>query len=1223
MSISTAINLEFVSEKLGNFADAENFWTLFETIYGTQYNSSIAHSLQSQWQSGDFTQLPNIEVISGNVLGNAKGVYATSTNTIYLSDSFLATASTDSINAVILEEIGHFVDALVNLTDTAGDEGEYFALVVQGIDPSATKLAQLKTEDDHAFITLNGQTLAVEQSSFNLGVIENPITNDGDTLTSGNPIDTWDFELITSPGGNSSISLSSPHSFGDLTLSLYDDFQNLILQSSNPGSNTEFLSLEGIAAGNYHLEISNAGSFNEDVDYNFSMTVTDDPIAPPLPELSINNVTVIEGDPNHPNAVLTVTLSAVSASDVTVDYVLISGTASAGSDYTNLSGTLTFAAGETSKTISIPILTDTSIEGTETFSVSLGNATNATILNGNGTVTIAEPSIVVNNTLESTISTVLPDTIDNLILLGTDNINGTGNANNNNLTGNGVDNVLGGEAGDDALYGLGGNDTLFGGDGNDQLIGDGDTNTTNPGDTGLLTPNVNIFTPFDTSLTAFDLGQNILATNSGITITSATYTGATNAVSLFSSVNFGTTSTSSYVLGSGILLTTGDGNPALTNTSSSYSVANGTPGDADIEGIIQNVFPGAGVTGDAAVLELSFTTSANAGTISLDVMFGSDEYPEWADTSFVDIAGILVDGVNYGLFNQNPNQPLSILSQNVIDGNLTDNTAGILSIEYDGISSPLRVIAALNAGTSHTIKIAIADTGDQVYDSGLFVSNLHLGNQSGGNNGVSLINNDNLYGGNGNDDLEGGIGDDYLDGGTGFDTLIGGTGNDIYIVDNSADVLIESSIIPTEIDTVQSSISYTLGANIENLILTGTAAINGTGNELNNTITGNSADNILDGGTGIDSLIGGTGNDIYIIDNLGDTVTETSTLTTEIDTVQSSVTYTLGANLEKLILTGTSAINGTGNALNNTITGNNYDNVLDGSAGADSIIGGTGNDTYIVDNTGDIVTETSTLTTEIDTVQSSVTYTLGANLENLILTGTATINGTGNALNNTLTGNSGNNTLNGGAGIDTLIGGTGNDIYIIDNVGDIITETSTLATEIDTVQSSVTYTLGANLESLTLTGTAAINGTGNLLNNTLTGNSGNNLLTGGAGNDTLTGNGGSDILVGGTGNDTLNLGLNDGVVDIVRYTSGDGSDTINQFVKGTDKLSFTGISFIDVQVSGSNTQLRVGDGIAGNAGFGTGSLLATIAGVTGFTATHLGVTGTSLDASNTARFSFT
>jgi Ca2+-binding RTX toxin-like protein len=498
-----------------------------------------------------------------------------------------------------------------------------------------------------------------------------------------------------------------------------------------------------------------------------------------------------------------------------------------------------------------------------------------------------------------------------------------------------------------------------------------------------------------------------------------------------------------------------------------------------------------------------------------------------------------------------------------------------------------------------------------------------------------------------------------LNGGAGNDNLNGGAGNDTYVVDNTGDVVTETSTLTTEMDTVQSAVSYTLGANLENLTLTGATALNGTGNSKNNTITGNTAANILNGGVGNDKLIGGTGNDTYVVGSAGDVVTETSTLASEIDTVQSSVAYTLGANLENLTLLGTGAINGTGNSKNNTITGNTAANILSGGAGNDNLKGGTGNDTYLVDSTGDVVTETSTLATEIDTVRSSVSYTLGANLERLTLLGTGAINGTGNAQANSITGNIGNNiltgldgndtliggngndnllggngndslngeagadTLNGGAGADTLTGGTGNDTYIVDNLGDKVQETSTLATEIDTVQSSVTYTLGANLEKLTLLGSANINinGTGNGKNNTITGNTAANILNGGAGVDILTGNGGSDRLIGGQGNDVLNLGI-DTVADAFRYASGDGTDVINQFAKGVDKLGFTGITAIDVVVSSSNTQLRVGDNVAGNVGFGTGTLLATIVGVTGFSSTNLGVGGNSLDVTNTATFFF-
>ncbi len=392
------------------------------------------------------------------------------------------------------------------------------------------------------------------------------------------------------------------------------------------------------------------------------------------------------------------------------------------------------------------------------------------------------------------------------------------------------------------------------------------------------------------------------------------------------------------------------------------------------------------------------------------------------------------------------------------------------------------------------------------------------------------------------------------------------------------------------------------------------------------------ADNLI-GTTGADSLVGLGGNDTYTVNHSGDIVVEE--LNAGTDTVKATISYTLTANVENLTLLGT-AITGTGNELNNSLTGNASNNVLNGGAGndilnggagADTLIGGVGNDSYYIDNSLDVITENSNEGT--DTVYSTINYNLtGTALDNLTLQGTA-INATGNELHNRLTGNTGNNVLNGGvgndvlnggAGADTLIGGVGNDSYYVDNSLDVITENSNEGT--DTVYSTINYNLtGTALDNLTLQGTA-INGTGNELNNSLTGNASNNVLNGGAGNDILNGGAGADTLIGGFGNDSYSLGLNDGVVDIVRYSTGDGSDIINQFVKGSDKLAFTGISSIDVKVSGSDTLLRIGDGIAGNVNFGTGSLLMTIKGLTGFTAVELGVGGTSLDISNSAQFFF-
>ena len=377
---------------------------------------------------------------------------------------------------------------------------------------------------------------------------------------------------------------------------------------------------------------------------------------------------------------------------------------------------------------------------------------------------------------------------------------------------------------------------------------------------------------------------------------------------------------------------------------------------------------------------------------------------------------------------------------------------------------------------------------------------------------------------------------DLLDGRGGVDTMKGGSGNDVYVVDQIGDRVVETSS-SGGIDWVISSISFTLGTYQENLKLAGTAAVGGTGNGLANRLVGNSADNRLDGGAGADVMVGWSGNDTYVIDNAGDKVRETSA-TGGMDTVLSSVSYSLGAFVENLTLTGSAAIGATGNGLANRLTGNSAANVLNGGGGADTMAGGGGADSYFVDNGGDRVIEAAGA--GVDKVTSSVSHTLAANVEKLVLTGTAAA-GTGNGLANSITGNAAANLLDGRAGADTMSGGGGNDVYVVDHAGDKAVETSA-GGGTDTVQSSVDFVLGAYVERLTLTGTAAIEGTGNGLANRIVGNVGGNILSGGSGNDLLIGRRGSDVLTGGTGVDRFVLDAPPAADNIDRITDFWGRD---------------------------------------------------------------------------------
>ncbi|WP_342149507.1 hypothetical protein [Methylorubrum sp. SB2] len=480
------------------------------------------------------------------------------------------------------------------------------------------------------------------------------------------------------------------------------------------------------------------------------------------------------------------------------------------------------------------------------------------------------------------------------------------------------------------------------------------------------------------------------------------------------------------------------------------------------------------------------------------------------------------------------------------------------------------------------------------------------GNQDYTRYGVVGDGHDTLHGKGGDDIMLGGLGNDVLDGGAGNDRLDGGAGSDTASYASASvgvtvsldlqgwQVIVPAKTVAVKQDPVLNpdsgqyytppDVIVTIPAekdrlqSIENLV---GSRFNDrlTGDILNNTIRGGAGNDYIDGNLGKDLMYGEAGNDTYVVEDSGDLVFEAKGGGQ--DFVLTRVGYALaaGQEIERLEISpkATGALNLTGNAFAQSLRGNGAANVLDGKGGADTMTGLGGNDTYVVDTAADVVVEAADGGT--DTVHASVSYTLAANVENLTLTGGIAVNGTGNALANTITGNGAANILNGAAGADTLIGGTGNDTYVVDHAGDRVFEAK--GGGADRVVASVSYALaaGQEVESLATTvatGTAGLNLTGNEFSNAITGNAGANVLNGGAGADTLTGGAGHDIYVIDNAGDRVfeaKGGGADRVVTSVSYTlaAGQEIDTLaTTSAAGTAALRLTGNEF-------SNT-------ITGNAG---------------------------------------
>jgi serralysin len=437
-----------------------------------------------------------------------------------------------------------------------------------------------------------------------------------------------------------------------------------------------------------------------------------------------------------------------------------------------------------------------------------------------------------------------------------------------------------------------------------------------------------------------------------------------------------------------------------------------------------------------------------------------------------------------------------------------------------------------SAGADILHGVAGTDQADYSASPAGVTVNLAAGTGSGGHaEGDQLVAIEGVTGSSHSDRLIGTPGNDVIDGGAGADSMEGGAGADLYFVDDPADAVVE--LVNGGVDEVRTSLSsHGLAADVERLIGLSNTGQALSGNALANVIVGAGGNDTLDGGAGADQLAGGLGNDVYFVDAADSIVESAFGGSDEVRTAMFA--YTLAAELENLTGLSPSGQLLIGNGSANEIRGSTGADVLDGAAGDDRMIGGSGDDLYFVNDGGDLVEEQPGA--GADEVRTTLAaYSLAANVEILIGTVATGQSLTGNNLANVIKGAGGSDLLDGLGGGDWLEGGVGDDVYVIDNLGDSITEwVDEGIDEVRTIFAAASL-LGSHVENLTASSD---------IERDFQGSAGDNAVRGGGGNDLLRlYDGGNDGAYGGGGNDVILFGAAMSWTDFV-----DGGEGLDQLV---------------------------------------------------------------------------
>jgi len=599
------------------------------------------------------------------------------------------------------------------------------------------------------------------------------------------------------------------------------------------------------------------------------------------------------------------------------------------------------------------------------------------------------------------------------------------------------------------------------------------------------------------------------------------------------------------------------------STASGNVLANDSDPDGDaITAVAQTIATADGGTVTVAA-NGSFTYTAATG------FRGNDSFNYTAKDSYGATTAGTVDVNN--VFTDRPpvavNDSYNVGFQSYVSGNVLTNDSDpdgdALSVTAQNITTANGGQVTLNSNGTFTYQAPagyigadsfgynVSDPYGETATATVTLNILGIDGTSGNDSLVGTGNNEPIYGLAGNDTLS--------DGGY-KDTLIGGTGNDSYIVNNINTVITENAGEGT--DGVSAGVSYTLGANVENLTLAGSANLAGTGNTLANVITGNSGNDTLnDGGAGgTDTLAGNStgGNDTFVVNNASDIVSEAHSGTA---LVKSSANWTLGANINKLTLTAGS-IQGTGNSSTDILSD------AGASVAADTLVGesSNGSDTFIVNNSNDTISEAH-YSSNAALVIATANVSLVSNIDDLTFTGTGNLSGIGNYATDILTSNS---------GIDTLVGRSliGTDTFVVNNVNDVVTETYDGSQAL--VEADVNLTLGTHIANLILEGSTNLTGTGNNKVDTITGNTGNDVLVAGSGNAYLIGHssvGDDTFVVNSSSDNVTETNSGNAVVEAsANFTL--GTNNTNELILTAGSLKGTG---------NSNTDILSDDGIGGGA----------------------------------------